>query len=208
MKLCGFVKNLNMTHDILIDKNMPYKDEEKRKEYYKQWRTKNIERNSILHRKYYNEHREAILKNAKNYYNSNKDKVKENTKKYREENKEYYRKYFCNYIARKKQMDEGFLIECRLRRLLSLKLSKYIKFGKTISSKKYGIDYGAIVKKLTPLPFPIEERSRWHIDHIKPCHAFDLTKSEEVKKCFAPENLQWLPAKENISKGKKTWCSS
>ena len=40
----------------------------------------------------------------------------------------------------------------------------------------------------------------WHIDHIKPCAAFDLTKPEEQKKCFHYTNLQPLWGNENHEK--------
>jgi hypothetical protein len=43
----------------------------------------------------------------------------------------------------------------------------------------------------------------WHIDHIKPCASFDLTKEEEQKKCFHWTNLQPLWAIENLRKGCK-----
>ena len=43
----------------------------------------------------------------------------------------------------------------------------------------------------------------WHVDHIKPCASFDLTKPEEQKKCFHWTNLQPLEGRENESKGAK-----
>ena len=43
----------------------------------------------------------------------------------------------------------------------------------------------------------------WHIDHIIPCAAFDLTKPENQKKCFHYSNTQPLWAKDNLRKGDK-----
>ena len=40
----------------------------------------------------------------------------------------------------------------------------------------------------------------WHIDHIIPCAAFDLTDIEQQKKCFNYKNLQPLWAEENLKK--------
>lgn len=46
----------------------------------------------------------------------------------------------------------------------------------------------------------------WHIDHIKPCSSFDLTKVGEQKKCFHYTNLQPLWQFDNISKhNKREW---
>ena len=72
------------------------------------------------------------------------------------------------------------------------------------SASKYGIDYQIIINHLQPFP---EDISKYHIDHIKPLVSFTFIKEdgstdlEEIKKAFAPSNLQWLTAHENISKG-------
>ena len=43
----------------------------------------------------------------------------------------------------------------------------------------------------------------FHIDHIIPCKAWDLTNEIELKACFHYTNLQPLVGPENYSKGGK-----
>jgi hypothetical protein len=46
-----------------------------------------------------------------------------------------------------------------------------------------------------------ENYGEWHIDHMKPCAAFDLTNEDDQRKCFHYTNLQPLWALDNIIKG-------
>jgi len=46
-----------------------------------------------------------------------------------------------------------------------------------------------------------DNHGNWHIDHIKPCAAFDLTNEDEQRECFHYSNLQPLWAKDNFRKG-------
>lgn len=48
-----------------------------------------------------------------------------------------------------------------------------------------------------------ENYGQWHIDHIKPCDVFDLTKESEQRTCFHFSNLQPLWEFDNLSKGAK-----
>lgn len=48
-----------------------------------------------------------------------------------------------------------------------------------------------------------ENRSLWHIDHIKPCAKFDLNDDQQRKLCFHYTNMQPLWAADNLSKHKK-----
>lgn len=43
----------------------------------------------------------------------------------------------------------------------------------------------------------------WHLDHIIPCNAFDLSKPIEQLVCFNYKNLQPLKCEDNMSKGSK-----
>lgn len=65
-------------------------------------------------------------------------------------------------------------------------------------ASQYGIDYKAILKHLGPHP-----GADYHLDHIKPCCMFDHNDPEQIKECWSPSNLQWLPASVNLSKGGK-----
>lgn len=48
-----------------------------------------------------------------------------------------------------------------------------------------------------------DNSSEWHIDHITPKIMFDLTKEEEIKKCWSLSNLRPLWAKDNAIKNKR-----
>jgi len=43
----------------------------------------------------------------------------------------------------------------------------------------------------------------WHIDHIVPCAAFDLTDARQVGLCFHWLNLRPCWARDNAAKGDK-----
>lgn len=43
----------------------------------------------------------------------------------------------------------------------------------------------------------------WHIDHIIPCSAFDLTQPEQLRRCFHFTNQRPLWARSNMRKGAK-----
>ena len=46
-----------------------------------------------------------------------------------------------------------------------------------------------------------DNHGEWHIDHIKPCAAFDLTCERQQRECFNYTNLQPLWASDNLTKG-------
>lgn len=103
------------------------------------------------------------------------------------------------YNKEKRRVDEQFRISTVLRQRLYSALESYGN-GKTKKSDDYGINYEAIMDYLCPFP---DDTSQYHIDHIFPLCAFDLTNPIEIRAAFAPENHQWLKACENMSKNDK-----
>lgn len=92
--------------------------------------------------------------------------------------------------------------EYRIRRLLSSRINaafkQYSKYGKIKSCTEYGIDFLAIYNRIGNRP-----NSNFHLDHIIPISLFDLDNPEHVRLAHIPENLRWLPGKENIIKSDK-----
>lgn len=119
---------------------------------------------------------------------------------------------------------DGYLLY-RMRSRLHTLLKKYKREKKEIMdryNKETPIKYLGCDMKTFREYFEIlfTEGMSWnkmgeiHIDHRKPCSSFDLSKDEELKKCFHYTNLQPLWAKDNLSKSRKfdensflyKWC--
>lgn len=90
--------------------------------------------------------------------------------------------------------DYKFAIRTKLRK----RVSKNVRNGKMRKSLSSLIDYSKIIEYLGEPP-----SKEYHIDHIFPLSAFDLTKESHIRAAFAPENHQWLLDKENLSKKDK-----
>lgn len=149
-------------------------------------------------------HKEENKKKKDDYmkeYHS-RPEVKEHKEEYR---KEYIskpeKKLMVNKNGReRRKRDFKFKISCNLRCLLSNAFKLYSKTGKIMSSKKYGIDYKAIIEHLKPFPPNIKE---YHIDHIIPLSLFDFNNPIHIKKAFLPHNHQWLKIKDNLEKNNR-----
>jgi hypothetical protein len=100
-----------------------------------------------------------------------------------------HKKQVCASCSNKNRYknDENY----RMRRQISARIRGYIK-------NKTNIKYKEIILFLGPCP-----GKQYHIDHIFPLSAFDLTNKLDLIVAFCPENHQWLPAVENLSKGSK-----
>ncbi len=181
----------------------------RKKKYMKEYtqKLKNKERANERARKY-SQRPEVKMRDKK--YNQRlevKARVREYCKRpeVKKKKKKYNKEYFKNHreqinkrLKKKWRTNKNFNIRMRLGNLLRCALNRYTKTGKVKTSKKYGINYKAIMEYLKPFP---EDLSNYEIDHRKPLCSFNLEDSEEIKKAFAPENHQWLTIHENRSKG-------
>ena len=94
---------------------------------------------------------------------------------------------------------------CKTRLHGALKNKNIKKYNKTLDLIGCDIDYlkNYLEKQFTPEMNWANYGPYFHIDHIIPCNAWDLTNELELKACFHYTNLQPLVGPENQSKGDK-----
>lgn len=119
-----------------------------------------------------------------------------------------FRNWRSKYRKERYANDENYRISIYLGNRVRDILSRYNvnKQNKTIELLGCNLDYFVkyIEKQFTDrMSWKNHGPDTWHIDHIKPCASFDLSKEEEQKKCFHYTNLQPLWAKDNLKKGAK-----
>ncbi|GBE20168.1 MAG TPA: hypothetical protein ENG87_00075 [Candidatus Pacearchaeota archaeon] len=129
--------------------------------------------------------------------------------KYRERRRKYWKEYGKRPEVRarinerdriRRKIDKQYAVADRLRRSFNHALLKYSKRGKIMNSIKYGINWKETINGLKPFP---ENLKNFEIDHLLPLRSFNLNDSEQIKKAFSPENLQWLTKEENRRKSSK-----
>jgi len=159
----------------------------------------------LKRRERYKENSEKIKEKRKKYYIKNKEKVIELNNKYLLNNKSRLRAAQRINHSRRKKEDISYSILKVLRTRVSAAVkNKGIKCQKTVH---------LVGCTMPELLVHLEQRFMdgmswrnygyygWHIDHIKPCKNFDLSKPDEQKKCFHFTNLQPLWWIDNIKKG-------
>ncbi len=165
--------------------------------YYKKYNQRILIRNKRAYKK--NKHRDALT--MKKYYNSNKETIKIR-------GREYYRLYKNEmmikskiYARKRRKTDISFKLLCYLRNRIY-----YALIGKNKSKSTRNL-IGCSVEQLKShlqskftKGMAWNNYGKWHVDHIKPCCSFDLSKPEEQEKCFNYTNLQPLWAKDNLRK--------
>lgn len=155
------------------------------REIVKMSRIKNIEKYKISSQNYYLKNKSEIKQKVKIWKSNNPDKVRESDRK------SLNRRRKNNPLLRIKHS-----LNSRLLKKLKSKNNKTFELiGCTPTFLKEHLES----KFQSGMTWDNYGKDGWHIDHIIPCSAFDLTNYEEQVKCFNYTNLQPLWATNKIA---------
>lgn len=194
------------------------------KEYHRQWVLANPERYKASQRKYYDAHKHEMAakvdkekkrawskKNNKNpiakarrkeLYRLNRPRRLAQARASRLRNPQYQLDY--KKRRRRESLQVRFAEAMRLVVWRAVSRAGGIKSDHAL--KLIGCTIPALIAHLESLFLPgmsWKERSRWHVDHVRPLASYDLTKPEDQRAAFHFTNLQPLWAFDNQSKGDK-----
>jgi thiol-disulfide isomerase/thioredoxin len=198
---------------------------EKHKACYKNWADKNKEHLKAKRIKFYAENKEDQNRKSRERFKKLKETDPERYERFlKKRREEYYKKYKPKVLAyakeyakkNKKVILEKYLKKLKTNPQFSMAHKLRGRLNKLVRKE---IKTSSVLKLLgCPLPEFLDyfkskftRGMSWkkflageiHIDHIRPCASFDLTKELEQRKCFHYSNLQPLWAKDNLSKGAK-----
>lgn len=117
------------------------------------------------------------------------------------------------YYKNRRKYDTGF----RIRVCLTIGINKVVKgikktwktmslVGCSIVELKEHLQRTALSNGYTNFDINNYSSQEYHIDHIRPCASFDLTKVEQLSQCFHYTNLQILKAEvNNFKRAKIGW---
>jgi hypothetical protein len=144
---------------------------------------------------------------ADNWKQKNKEKLLQYYRDYYKKTIDHQRKIRRSRAKERRKSDSSYKLRYSITRriLLALKTkgiskncSAIVYLGCSIQDLKSWLE-----SKFTPRMNWKNHGEYWHIDHIIPCAAFDLSDHNQALSCFHYRNLQPLPAKQNISKADK-----
>ena len=180
------------------------KDNMSIKNYQKKYHEEHKEELKIYSKKYREEHKEEIVIRNKKYNDKHKEEKKLYDKKYHQSHKKERKIYRKKYQIKRRKTDTRFKIAGNLRNRVYNAIKRNTKSLSTMLLIGCEMDYLLFhLQSQFTKGMNWDNYGKWHIDHIKPCCKFDLSKESEQKKCFNYKNLQPLWAEDNLAKSAK-----
>lgn len=169
------------------------------------WSKNNPEKRRAIAKKNYEKHKDAKIAYQNKWVKNNPDKVKAIRTREHEKNKERYKTYSREYCSERYHSDPSYKVKVLMSSAVNASLRAGGKGGK---SWRLLLGYG-----VPELKKHLEKQFKdgmtwdnyghgWHIDHIIPISAFNITSYEDYdfKRCWSLKNLQPLWKEENYKK--------
>jgi hypothetical protein len=167
-------------------------------------------------KKYYENNSEYIMSKSTEYRKNNIELRKEYDKtrnlselykKYKKQWRKSNRNKINEYDQKRKNNDINFKLACRLRIRLRGAIKNNQKIGSAVSDLGCNInDLKLYLERMFTIEMSWENWGvYWHIDHIKPLAAFDLTDRNQFLEACHYTNLQPLYWRDNLIKGNKVF---
>lgn len=181
-------------------KPLTYEQKEKRKIAKRLYSKNNRDKINAQKKAYYHKNKEKISMQQKKAYKRNRDRIKQ----YRLNNRLKINAWDNKYRKERNKKDINFKLKNNLRRRLYQAIKKNSKSGSAVK------DLGCSINKLKQylesqftdnMSWKSYGRNGWHIDHIKPLSAFDLTDRQQLLKACHYSNLRPLWGSINCSLG-------
>jgi hypothetical protein len=167
--------------------------------YNKKYREENKGRAALVHKLYYKENKDKVNAIRKRYYKENKDKASMYRKRHAEGNKDKVALY-------KKQWRTKNPLIIFTRSSLQ-RIERAVGYDRIVRAEiEIGYTQKEFINHIESLwvdGMSWDNRSDWHIDHIKPLSLFIKEGVADPVIINALSNLQPLWAKDNLSKGAK-----
>lgn len=171
---------------------------------------------------YYQNNKEKLFKRRREHFEENKDRILQYHKDYRQSHKEEFKKYGAKSRNKLKNVNKeeklqkrrewekqardkrsGYKLKQNISRRIRSGLSGKIKSDTTVNLLGCTIEEFKLYLEnqfTEGMSWENYGLHGWHIDHIIPCHTFDLTDPEQQKICFHYTNQRPLWAKDNLSR--------
>ena len=180
---------------------------EKTKQYHKEYYTRNKEEVQEQHQQYYRQNKKESQERSKQYYQQNKEQIQEYNKQYYGQNKEEILQNQNQYQNLRKKEDVNYKIKCYLRTRIYNAIKNNLKSGSAVADLMMSISNFKLYLEERWYPDPdtgemmswLNYGKGWHIDHVIPLSAFDLTDRQQFLKAVHYSNLRPMWAKQNIS---------
>lgn len=177
----------NKTRKKETDKTYARKNSEKIREYLSDYRSKNLERASEYAALYADKNREDILSKKRAYFQRPEIKKRQ-----------------AEYQRNRRRSDPKFRLVSAIRSAVSGMVSG--KLGATRHLPYNADDLCSHIEKQFSKGMTWENYGKWHVDHIMPCAAFEMSgkpNCPEFQACWSLSNLRPMWASENMSKQDK-----